>query len=258
MIIITGIWSSIGIGKNIQEIQKVKFLEYQKNRLSAKIKKTNKEIEEIVSSLDTIYKYDNIVRFASFLFPVSKDVINAGIGGTIKEETGIGEVDELLAKINYLKRRTSVQMYYFEEAKNKVEKSIDILNKTPSIKPTKGHFLSGFGYRIDPFTRRIRMHKGLDIGGPRGTIVVAAADGVVIFRGANTGYGLMVEIDHGYGVSTIYAHLSSIKIELGQQVKRGQIIGTIGSTGRATGPHLHYEVRINGEPVNPMYFIVKD
>ena len=88
--------------------------------------------------------------------------------------------------------------------------------------------------------------------------MVAAADGVVIFRGADAGYGLMVEIDHGYGVTTRYGHLSSIKVKLGERVKRGQIIGTIGNTGRSTGPHLHYEVRIGGEAVNPMYFIIKD
>ncbi len=254
-----GIWSAVGISKNIHEINRLAFLEHENETLKKKLLSIREKIKRTTACLDTLHRYENIVRFASSLTPLSEDVVKAGVGGQdIKEKTGIEEIDRILSQVDYLKRRYSIHSYYFQQEKRKVERTIEILKRTPSIKPAQGPFLSGFGYRIDPFTRRVRLHKGIDIDGPPGAPVVAAADGVVIFRGADAGYGLMVEIDHGYGVTTRYGHLSSIKVKLGERVKRGQIIGTIGNTGRSTGPHLHYEVRIGGEAVNPMYFIIKD
>jgi murein DD-endopeptidase MepM/ murein hydrolase activator NlpD len=123
--------------------------------------------------------------------------------------------------------------------------------------PVRGSFrnTSGFGYRTDPFNGGRRLHAGVDFAGARGTSIVAGGDGRVIFAGRQSGYGLMVEIDHGFGITTRYAHLSRLTVSEGERVSRGEHIGDMGCTGRCTGTHLHYEVRRNGDPVNPMTFI---
>lgn len=114
---------------------------------------------------------------------------------------------------------------------------------------------SGFGYRRDPFTRRGAMHRGLDFKGPRGSPIYAAADGRVSFVGRKSGYGNVVEVSHGNGVMTRYAHLSAFTSRVGDEVKAGDPIAKLGKTGRSTGPHLHFEVRINDRAVNPRPFL---
>ena len=131
-----------------------------------------------------------------------------------------------------------------------------ILNSTPSIWPTRGFVSSTFGYRVSPFTSVKKMHEGLDLAAPKGTDVVAPADGVVTFSGVKGAYGNIIVVDHGYGLVTRYGHLSKVLVEPGQQVKRGSSIARVGNTGRSTGDHLHYEVRIDGVPVNPTRYIL--
>ena len=127
----------------------------------------------------------------------------------------------------------------------------------PSEKPVKtAAFTSGFGVRTDPFQARAAMHPGIDLAGPMGTPIYATADGTVLRAGWNSGgYGNLVEIDHGKGIATRYGHMSAILVSAGQHISRGQQIGRMGSTGRSTGSHLHYEVRIDGRPVNPIPFM---
>ena len=117
------------------------------------------------------------------------------------------------------------------------------------------NFTSGFGVRSDPFRRHAAMHAGVDLAGPMGTPVYATADGIVAHAGRQGGYGNMVEINHGKGIATRYGHLSKILVDDNTRVKRGQLIALMGSTGRSTGPHLHYEVRIDGHAVNPVPFL---
>jgi murein DD-endopeptidase MepM/ murein hydrolase activator NlpD len=133
-----------------------------------------------------------------------------------------------------------------------------ILNSTPSIKPTRGWFTSRFGYRIDPFSGKNELHLGLDMAASPGTPVIAPADGVVSYVGYESGYGKIVAIDHGYGVRTRFAHNSQIYVSLGQKVKRRDVIAAVGSTGRSSGPHLHYEVRVNDIPVDPINYILNE
>jgi murein DD-endopeptidase MepM/ murein hydrolase activator NlpD len=132
-----------------------------------------------------------------------------------------------------------------------------LLSNTPSLRPVQhGALTSSFGKRDDPYIHTWVMHKGVDLGGQIGTSVVAPADGTIIFTGARGGYGSTIVIDHGYGLQTHYAHLSAIRVKIGDHVQRGETIAAVGSTGRSTGPHLHYEVRRLGQPLNPLRFIL--
>lgn len=127
---------------------------------------------------------------------------------------------------------------------------------TPSGKPAeKGWLSSYYGQRIDPFTKRKRMHKGVDIAGKSGSNIIATADGIVTTVEKQNGYGKVIEIDHGYGLSTRYGHNKIISVEVGDKVKQGQVIAKMGSTGRSTGPHVHYEILLNGRQINPQKYL---
>jgi murein DD-endopeptidase MepM/ murein hydrolase activator NlpD len=131
------------------------------------------------------------------------------------------------------------------------------LNSTPTILPADGWITSYFGQRISPYLNKLKMHEGLDVGAPYGTAVHAPADGIVTFSGEKAGFGKFVQVDHGYGIETIYAHNQSLRVKAGQKVKRGNLLAAVGNTGHSTGPHLHYEVRVNGIAVDPLYFILE-
>jgi murein DD-endopeptidase MepM/ murein hydrolase activator NlpD len=131
------------------------------------------------------------------------------------------------------------------------------LNSTPTVLPAVGWITSYFGQRISPYLGKLKMHEGLDVGAPYGTHVNAPADGIVTFSGEKAGFGKFVQIDHGYGIETIYAHNQSLYVKPGQKVKRGTLLSGVGNTGHSTGPHLHYEVRVNGIAVDPLYFILE-
>lgn len=147
---------------------------------------------------------------------------------------------------------------------NRILAQMDLLNmyriaaeRAPFASPIKDavRFTSGFGYRRDPKTGGRRMHNGTDFAGPTGTNIYATADGVVSHAGWQSGYGRLIKIKHDFGIETYYAHNSRIRVKKGQRVSRGDHISDMGSTGRVTGTHLHYEVRVNGTPVNPMIYI---
>ena len=131
-----------------------------------------------------------------------------------------------------------------------------LLNFTPSVWPVRGWISSRFGYRVSPFTGRRELHKGIDIVNRTGTPVVVTADGQVVFAGYKGGYGKMVVVDHGLGKVTKYGHLSKVAVQNGESVIRGQKLGLLGNTGRSTGPHLHYEVVLNGKVANPVDYLL--
>lgn len=133
-----------------------------------------------------------------------------------------------------------------------------LINATPNIRPARGWLTSGFGYRISPFTGKPALHAGLDIAAAPGSPVYAPADGMVIFAAYDDSYGKLVSVDHGYGVTTRFGHLSQIYVQVGQRVSKWDVIGAVGNTGRSTGPHLHYEVRVNGTPVDPANYILDE
>jgi len=132
----------------------------------------------------------------------------------------------------------------------------DMLASTPTIAPAVGVLTDGFGTRNDPITGRRAFHRGLDISARRGTPVYAPADGVVVFVGRNGGLGKTIKISHGFGYTTVYGHLQDFDVEPGSEVRRGEQIGSVGNTGRSTGSHLHYEVHLDGQAKNPLYYIL--
>ena len=149
------------------------------------------------------------------------------------------------------------QLHRIQVTRAQITRLTRTLGAVPVRKPVDGELdlQSGFGVRIDPFLGRPAMHTGLDLHGETGDVVRATADGTVTAAGWSGGYGRAVDIDHGNGLSTRYGHLSSIDVRVGQSIKTGQIIGKVGSTGRSTGPHLHYETRLRGEAVDPQKFL---
>ena len=130
------------------------------------------------------------------------------------------------------------------------------LRSTPTLMPARGWITSYYGPRLSPYSGRVKMHEGLDIGANIGTPVLSPADGIVTFSGSKPGFGNFIQIDHGYGMETIYAHAQSLNVSKGQIIKRGYLIAKVGNTGYSTGPHLHYEIRANGIPVDPLYYIL--
>ncbi len=154
--------------------------------------------------------------------------------------------------VGYLKE---VEVHIHELDQHLLDKD-SFLHSTPTLMPANGHLTSSYGPRMSPYAGRVKMHEGLDIGAPIGTMIVAPADGVVTYSGPKPGFGNFVQIDHGYGVETIFGHASSVNVKKGQKVSRGDKIATVGNTGYSTGPHVHYEVRVNGTPVDPLYYVL--
>lgn len=172
-------------------------------------------------------------------------------------------VNSIINTLNSLGSRMKVQGTSYNEIDGLIKNKEALLSHTPAIQPVSNKDLnriaSGFGYRIDPVYKTIKMHAGLDFAAPQGTPIYATADGTVATAGnTGNGYGNHVVIRHGYGYETLYGHMVKVKARSGQAVKRGEIIGWVGSTGKSTGPHCHYEVHKNGNKIDPVYFFYND
>jgi murein DD-endopeptidase MepM/ murein hydrolase activator NlpD len=164
----------------------------------------------------------------------------------------------LVIRIDKAVKETQLKEQSVIELWESLSERLSLLNSTPNVKPARGWLTSRFGYRLNPFTNKTQMHAGLDIAAAPGSPVYAPADGVVIFASYDETYGKLVSIDHGYGVTTRFAHNSQIYVRVGQKLTKYDVISSVGNTGRSTGPHLHYEVRINGIPVDPINFILDE
>lgn len=188
-----------------------------------------------------------------------------GIGGTPEispaslDEFGKKSHSEMMREMSQelenLKNDAAEQEAGMNKLMGYFERRNSVLACTPSIWPVKGFITSEFGYRTSPIYGTRQFHQGIDIANDIGTPIMSAADGVVSETGYSSGYGQFVKIQHGYGMATLYAHLSKTKVRDGQSVKKGEMIGCVGITGSSTGPHLHYEVWVNGVPVNPRRYI---
>jgi murein DD-endopeptidase MepM/ murein hydrolase activator NlpD len=167
--------------------------------------------------------------------------------------------EEIRVDLNALIRRANLLASSFEEAKDSLASHSQRLAATPSIMPTQGWLTSAFSsMREHPILHIARPHEGIDVTAPMGSPIEAPAAGVVTDAGWESGYGNTVTIDHGYGIVTKFAHASKLLVRTGQRVSRGQRIALVGNTGLATGPHLHYEVHVNGRPVDPLKYVLPD
>lgn len=171
--------------------------------------------------------------------------------------------NSIVETLNNLTNRIGHQEASYSDIAKFINNKEELLASTPAIQPVSNADLkrmaSGFGYRIDPVYKTVKFHAGLDFSAPQGTPIYATANGVVRTAGnLGNGYGNHVVINHGYGYETLYGHMYKVKARNGQRVKRGEIIGYVGSTGKSTGPHCHYEVHKNGRPLDPVYFFYND
>ena len=225
----------------------------------------NKKLSQLNIVLENIEQRDNnIYRVLFETNPIPNEVRKAGFGGVNRYENleGFENSDlviETNKKIDILTKQIVIQSKSLDEIERLVSDKEKLLSAIPSIQPIKNSDLtrmaSGFGYRTDPFTKSRRMHGGMDFTAPRGTPVYAASDGKVIRADSrSSGYGKHIRIDHGFGYVTLYAHLNKYNVKRNQNVKKGDIIGFVGNTGRSQAPHLHYEVIKDKKRVNPINF----
>lgn len=232
-------------------------------------KQLNKKIHKVSETLAELQENDDdVYRMVFGVEPVPATVRNAGYGGTDRYEglKGYKESKMMIQstkELDDISQKIVVQSQSYKEIVDLVKNKEKMLACIPAIQPISNkeltRFGSPFGYRKHPILGYTRMHAGVDLTAPTGTPVYAAGDGIVTRAdAANRGYGNHVRISHGYGYTTVYAHLSKMLVVPGAKVKRGDLIGLVGSTGLSTSPHLHYEVRINNKPVNPVNFYYND
>jgi murein DD-endopeptidase MepM/ murein hydrolase activator NlpD len=223
------------------------------------------KIDQLKDQLVNLHDFEQKIRIIANLEPSDSGASMFGVGGSDPEEidpVNLMEQDyqelvrDMHAEINEIDHASYVQQNSFSSIFSQLEGKRNLLAATPSIRPVKGWVTSRFGRRQSPFTGRQEFHRGLDIATHAGTPIVAPADGLVTFAGPKGLMGTMITIEHGFGMVTRYGHIQKLIKKKGERVKRGETIALVGNTGRSTGPHLHYEVRLNGVAVNPMnYFL---
>ncbi len=222
-------------------------------------------ITELKKQVKNLCIFENRVRLIADIAQSDDSSGLIGIGGVPNTDLDYNLEPEvkhnnLIREMHEQVRQTSLatikQTQDFEELIKELHKKKNILASTPSIKPVDGWISSKFGYRKSPFTGLNEFHSGLDIANKKGTKIIATANGRVSYAGKKLLIGNLVTIDHGHGIVTKYGHLNKILVKTGTTVKRGDVLGLLGNTGRSTGPHVHYEVRINGTPVNPAKYIL--
>jgi murein DD-endopeptidase MepM/ murein hydrolase activator NlpD len=246
-----------------------KILQAQNERLSDRYQVLSAQLKSIQADMAELEKRDNEVYRSIF---EAKPIPDSARAKALEQQQEIAKVEgmrqgELINSINNsiqnLSSRIKAQTISYNELAGLMNNKEKLLASTPAIQPVANKDLnriaSGFGYRIDPIYKTVKMHAGLDFSAPQGTPIYATADGTIMVAGnIGNGYGNHVVIDHGYGYQTLYGHMVRVKASRGQRVKRGDLIGYVGSTGKSTGPHCHYEVHKNGQKLDPVYFFYND
>lgn len=231
----------------------------------AQIQTFTSELNKLKSKLVTLNNFEKKIRVIANLDQENDQESLFGVGGSIPEDLATdvdltkrktGLLRKMHEQVDNLELAASNQKSGFSSLLEALEGQRNLLASTPAIRPVKGWMTSRFGYRKSPFTDRKELHKGLDIANREGTQIIAPADGIVKFTGRKGLLGKTMDIDHGHGMITRYGHLKEILKKRGEPVKRGDIIAEMGDTGRSTGSHLHYEVHLNGVPVNPAKYIL--
>jgi murein DD-endopeptidase MepM/ murein hydrolase activator NlpD len=246
-----------------------KLLRLQNERLRDRYADLNQKAKSLDQQMAELEKRDNNVYRAIF---EANPIPDSARAKEIENEKEIATVEgmannQLLSSITQtlttLSSRVKVQSKSYEQIDELIKNKEKLLSHTPAIQPLSNKDLnriaSGFGYRIDPVYKTVKMHAGLDFAAPQGTPIYATANGTVTIAGnKGNGYGNHVIINHGYGYETLYGHMVKVKSNPGQKVTRGEVIGWVGSTGKSTGPHCHYEVHKNGNKIDPVYFFYND
>ncbi|TVP57860.1 MAG: M23 family metallopeptidase [Gemmatimonadales bacterium] len=243
-------------------------LQKENTLLLEELRALRDQVAGLEEGLAQLSEKDAELRILAGLDVIDDEVLQVGVGGPgspslenqplheVNPETG-AETFAAAYDLHALERRARLLRESLEEASDSLIAHRDLLESTPSILPAAGRLTSAFSNaRLHPIHNRETPHEGIDISAPRGTSIMAAAKGRVAYSGRRAGYGLVVEIDHGYGYRTLYGHASELLVRTGQEVQRGEVIARVGSTGLATSPHLHYEVHVNGRPVNPMNYVI--
>lgn len=266
---VLGVIFFIGYSLSFNSPQEVR-LARENEGLQQKYSQLTDRFEEQFNRLEKIqFRDDYIYRPVFEAQPLGSSIRKAGVGGA-ERSSFVSSVDvpssekvlNLYMELDQMKRQLYIQSKSFDEILVLAKNKSNMLSSIPAIQPIpKGNYRmisSGFGYRRDPILGIPKFHAGVDFAARRGTKLVSTGDGKVIFAGYKSGYGNTVIIDHGYGYQTIYAHCSKLLVKSGQLVKRGFPIGKVGSTGKSTGEHLHYEVVRNGRKVNPINYFFHD
>ena len=246
-----------------------KLLRSQNERLRDRYNTLNEKIRSMDKQMTELEKRDNNIYRSIFEANPIPDSARAKEIEAQEELATIENMDNselyssITKSVGQLGSRIKVQFTSYSEVDDLIKNKERLLAHTPAIQPVSNKDLtriaSGFGYRIDPIYKTTKMHAGIDFTAPQGTPIYATADGTVKVSGnTGNGYGNHVVINHGYGYETLYGHMVKTKVKRGEQVKRGEIIGWVGSTGKSTGPHCHYEVHKSGNRIDPVYFFYND
>ena len=219
-------------------------LKHNYEQLQSSVKDTNERLNSLQSLATEVAMTYGFMRFRQSPFGVGDNSVPPSNG-----------FEQSVAQFNFLEKNVSEADLSPGNLHLLPTTNLGDLTYTPSLWPVIGHLTGTFGQRMDPFSGEGAFHTGVDISSQYGDSVRATADGIVIGASERAGYGRLVVIDHGFGLSTYYGHLSTLNVVVGQQVRRGDVVGNVGVSGRSTGPHVHYEVRINGAPVNPMRYL---
>lgn len=243
-------------------------LRKENSRLKAQYNVLSRRMDDAMGVLQDIQQRDdNLYRVIFMADPVSPAIRQAGYGGTNRYEQMMDMANAKLVvnttqKMDVLSKQLYIQSKSFDDVVNMCKNHDEMLKCIPAIQPISNKDLrqtaSGYGTRVDPIYGTMKFHAGMDFSAPVGTDVYATGDGTVVKVGWETGYGNTVEIDHGFGYMTRYAHLQEFRTKVGKKVVRGEVIAGVGSTGKSTGPHLHYEVHVKGEVVNPVNYYFMD
>ncbi len=264
------LYGSIGVYRSIvlnSELQELHTLKNTYMRQQIEFKKVSNEITAFRSQMNRLRELDYKLRLITDLEVERPNPSLYGIGGSLDvrndglaENADLSRMD-LLTLLDKDLVRLKEMANYQEESFNNLKAFLvdqkDLLDRSPYRWPVRGFVSSNFGQRVDPFTGLQRRHDGIDIVTPKGTTVRAPADGIVTYTTVDPTLGNMLVIDHGYGVITRYGHNDAVLVREGQRVKRGDPIAAVGSSGKSTGPHLHYEIRINDLAVNPLNYVLE-
>lgn len=254
------------IQEKINPESQVEYLKYQNKKLIEKLGYYSSKFDTLQEQVSALASTNNELRLKLNLEPLDINSETYGIGGSVVDKpdyTFSGEaklvLDSLTNKVANLSAKLNLEKNNFSKIEKTLELNKKLYDAIPAIRPTDGPIGDRFGMRYHPILHVRRMHNGIDFLVNTGTPVYATGDGKVKFAGRKGGLGKTVIIDHGFGYTTIYGHLSRIKVRRGQKVKRGDLIALSGNSGRlSTGPHLHYEVRHNGIALNPRNFMLDD